>query len=222
MSEDDSDSTPQGDGAGQPTRRAPLRPKAQATVERILDATAALLDEAGLGVTTNRIAAAAGINVATLYQYFPNKEAVFVAVLHRHLAWRLERVSALLSGLGRNSDWRGQVQTLIGTMVARRDSEPGIRSLRLAMRASPELRDEHHAATLEVARVVADELRRGTDLGEAEAHAVALCAMESLVAVLDLREAGVVEQPELIERQAHELVTGFLAHYLDGPSASAG
>lgn len=36
--------------------------------------------------TTNRIAERAGVSIGTLYQYFPSKEAVAVALLERHIA----------------------------------------------------------------------------------------------------------------------------------------
>jgi AcrR family transcriptional regulator len=47
------------------------------TVRRILDAAAEILEERGYeGVSTNRIAAAAEISPGSLYQYFPNKDAI--------------------------------------------------------------------------------------------------------------------------------------------------
>ncbi|MEO3783794.1 TetR/AcrR family transcriptional regulator [Actinocorallia sp. B10E7] len=62
-------------------------------VERILDAATRVLSERGYdGASTNRIAATAGISNGSLYQYFPNKDAIVVAVLDRfadHLAERL-------------------------------------------------------------------------------------------------------------------------------------
>ena len=55
-------------------RRRPTARRARRTVGRILDATAALLDEVGFdAITTNLIAERAGVNVASLYKYFPNK-----------------------------------------------------------------------------------------------------------------------------------------------------
>ena len=46
-------------------------------VERILAATRSVLVERGYeGASTNRIAAVAGISPGSLYQYFPDKDAV--------------------------------------------------------------------------------------------------------------------------------------------------
>jgi AcrR family transcriptional regulator len=54
-------------------------------VATILQATARVLVREGYeGANTNRIASAAGISVGSLYQYFPNKEALVAALIERH------------------------------------------------------------------------------------------------------------------------------------------
>lgn len=55
-------------------RKAPRQTRARQTVDFILDAAAYILAERGLdGFTTNHIAERAGVNISSLYQYFPNK-----------------------------------------------------------------------------------------------------------------------------------------------------
>lgn len=54
-------------------------------VETLLDATARVLTREGYDrASTNRIAATAGVSVGSLYQYFPNKEALVAALVARH------------------------------------------------------------------------------------------------------------------------------------------
>ena len=54
-------------------------------VETLLDATARVLTREGYDrASTNRIAAVAGVSVGSLYQYFPNKEALVAALVARH------------------------------------------------------------------------------------------------------------------------------------------
>jgi AcrR family transcriptional regulator len=56
------------------------------TVEQLLTAAAQVFETLGYaGGTTNRIAERAGVSVGTLYQYFPSKEAVAVALLEGHI-----------------------------------------------------------------------------------------------------------------------------------------
>ena len=55
-------------------RKQPVQQRAKQRVERILDATAELLEGIGFdSITTNLIAERAGVDVASVYQYFPNK-----------------------------------------------------------------------------------------------------------------------------------------------------
>jgi AcrR family transcriptional regulator len=67
-------------------RKHPAQRRSRATVERILDSAARIFVERGYrGTTTNHIAADAGVSVGSLYQYFPNKDAMLVALEERHL-----------------------------------------------------------------------------------------------------------------------------------------
>ncbi|MFI6871759.1 TetR/AcrR family transcriptional regulator [Nocardia sp. NPDC050406] len=60
---------------------------------RIVDAGEATLIAHGYdGASTNRIAAAAGISPGSLYQYFPNKDAIVSAVIERYTAQVAGRV----------------------------------------------------------------------------------------------------------------------------------
>ncbi len=68
-------------------RKAPRQARAKRTVGLILDAAAYILAEHGLAnFTTNSIAERAGVNIASLYQYFPNKAAILQALQVRHAA----------------------------------------------------------------------------------------------------------------------------------------
>jgi len=66
-------------------RKSASQKRSKATVETLLDATARVLTREGYDrASTNRIAATAGVSVGSLYQYFPNKEALVAALVARH------------------------------------------------------------------------------------------------------------------------------------------
>src|ERR1017187_3771063 len=66
-------------------RRDPAQERSRQTVDAIVEAAGRLLVEHGrLGVTTNAVAERAGVSIGSLYQYFPNKEAIFAALQERH------------------------------------------------------------------------------------------------------------------------------------------
>lgn len=74
------------DGKGLKARKQPRQARSQATVEAIFDATIQVLRAEGLQrLTTIRVAERAGVSVGSLYQYFPQKQALLFAVLQRHL-----------------------------------------------------------------------------------------------------------------------------------------
>ena len=67
-------------------RRSPKQERARETVEVIFEATARiLLREGRAALNTNYIAERAGISVGTLYEYFPNKVAILVAMARREI-----------------------------------------------------------------------------------------------------------------------------------------
>ncbi len=67
-------------------RKTPQQSRSVATVEAIHDATVqVLLKDGAEGLTTVHVARRAGVSVGTLYQYFPNKQALLFAVLERHM-----------------------------------------------------------------------------------------------------------------------------------------
>lgn len=77
-------------------RREPKQQRGKERVEKILDAAAAVFDEVGYeAATTHQIAAKAGTAIGSLYQFFPDKAAIFHAMELRHV----ERVKALWSGI---------------------------------------------------------------------------------------------------------------------------
>ena len=72
--------------------RAPRQKRSQQTADVIVEAAARVFAEMGLErSTTNRIAEVAGVSVGSLYQYFPDKHALFTAIFLRESA-RLEAV----------------------------------------------------------------------------------------------------------------------------------
>ncbi len=71
---------------GLEARKQPRQARSQATVDAIFEATIQVLLAEGLPrLTTIRVAERAGVSVGTLYQYFPQKQALLFAVLQRHL-----------------------------------------------------------------------------------------------------------------------------------------
>ena len=66
-------------------RKSASQERSRLTVNTIGEATARVLMKEGYDrASTNKIAAVAGVSIGSLYQYFPNKEALVAAVSERH------------------------------------------------------------------------------------------------------------------------------------------
>lgn len=82
-------------------RKRPKQERSQATVEAILTATTHILTEDGYNqLTTNRVAERAGVSIGSLYQYFPNKEALIFALAEHHANEMMQLAQHHLEGLG--------------------------------------------------------------------------------------------------------------------------
>lgn len=65
-------------------RKKPTQARAAATVEAIVEAAAQILQKDGEeALTTAKIADRAGVSIGSVYQYFPNKDAVLLAVIRK-------------------------------------------------------------------------------------------------------------------------------------------
>ncbi|TWG95373.1 TetR family transcriptional regulator [Nocardioides sp. J9] len=91
---------PSGAAVGPSRRRLPTQARSRERVERILDAAAELVVADGVeGLTTRSIAERAGLPVASLYQYFSDKEAVLLALCERDMAEMDDQVATDLAAL---------------------------------------------------------------------------------------------------------------------------
>jgi AcrR family transcriptional regulator len=78
-------------------RKSPRQSRSTETVAVIIEATARILEMEGHGgFSTNAVASKAGVSIGTLYQYFPNKDALLGALLARETALLLLRAEAAL------------------------------------------------------------------------------------------------------------------------------
>ena len=68
------------------SRREPKQQRSRQTVDFVLEAVQLVVKRHGTrAITTNRIAEAAGVSIGSLYQYFPDKRAIFTALHDRHV-----------------------------------------------------------------------------------------------------------------------------------------
>jgi AcrR family transcriptional regulator len=200
-------------------RRAPLQSRGQATFDHILDATSQLLAEFGFeGVNTNTIAKAAGVNIATLYQYFPNKRAVLLALFQRQAQRRLSVAQSLLAGIGRSADWPARIDAFVDGMARLRAELPGTAALMQAMRVDPELREYNLRVGDAASAALAEELIAAGKLSREDARIVARCMLEVNAALIDVWQQAFGGRNARLLGELKQLHTRYLAAYLPDPA----
>lgn len=117
--------------------RQPRQGRAQQTVARILDATGQLLAAKGYaGLNTNAVADLAGVNISTLYSYFPNKEALLTSLLEQFQEAYMREV---VEELQRNPDKNQRTANILDAQLSMLINRPWMSALFQAMNASPDL-----------------------------------------------------------------------------------
>lgn len=103
------------------TRRSPRQDRAIVKLELMFEAALRILESEDLGpLTTNRIAAVAGVSIGTLYQYFPDKDALLLALVKREVARTFERLETV-TDLARTVSPQDQVRAAVRIMLSALD-----------------------------------------------------------------------------------------------------
>jgi AcrR family transcriptional regulator len=107
-------------------RKVPRQGRSRTTVTAILDACACRLVRGGYaGLTTNHIAERAGVSIGTLYEYFPNREAIVAALAIRAFERQLVRMRAAL-GEARAMPTPDGIEYMLVTGIRQMASERGV------------------------------------------------------------------------------------------------
>jgi AcrR family transcriptional regulator len=135
-------------------RRVPTQARAHATIEAIFEATARIIERDGVAaLNTNVIAERAGLSIGTLYEYFPNKEAVLIAMARRRLA-QDERVIRQALHDAIDDPAAPLIRIAIRTLVALQRERPKVRRAIMAVHLASGLSSEHAKPVQEIAQLL--------------------------------------------------------------------
>jgi len=196
-------------------RKQPRQARSVETRARILDAAKSVFAEHGYAAgTTNRIAEAASMSVGSLYQYFPNKDAILVELVNAHVAEGMTALAGALANAGPISrpDHVGPaVRAVVSAMVGVHATDRALH--RVLFEESPrppsllaDLRRLEDSAVETVASVLVGAGLGGDD--PAFRARVTVVAIESLVHRLVASDAPV--DLEALTKETTELVNGYL------------
>ncbi|MBN9789782.1 MULTISPECIES: TetR/AcrR family transcriptional regulator [unclassified Pseudonocardia] len=194
-------------------RRRPRQVRAELTRERILTAAAHVFATYGYAAgTTNRIADEARCSIGSLYQYFPNKDAILAELLTRHL----DQGAATLPPGEEAGDQPLEelVRAMVRTAITNHRDDP--RLLRLFMEEAP--REGAVMTKIEVyqrdrLRRFRDFLVRHPDAGVEDTEAAAQIVTITLELVVHALSAAPDRVPA---RRLENELTAMISTYLKG------
>ena len=157
-------------------RRTPVQRRSIETVEAILEAAAQVFEREGYAAgTTNRIAERAGVSIGSLYQYFPNKDAVLVALTERHLQEGTAMLVPLLGALVDDPPpVHEAVDRVMHALLELHRHRPRLHRVLFEEAPRPgHLRHDLDAAANAATETVAEYLRRQPDVTVPDVHTAA-------------------------------------------------
>ena len=190
----------------------PQQRRSRVTIDAIFEAAIQVLIANGLeSVTTAQIAERAGVSVGTLYQYFPNKNALLAAVVQRHVGEVVDAtIQACRSAHGRRV--RDMCASMMSAFVDAKTRRPEVsRALYLpsaAVNADGIVRQE----SARFAEAVRQMLLTARDASFPQAHVVSRMLVGCIVAptrVVIEADGGRAEF-ETLKRHLTALTTGYL------------
>lgn len=194
-------------------RRQPQQQRGKERVEKILDAAAAVFDEVGYeAATTHLIAAKAGTAIGSLYQFFPDKAAIFNAMELRHA----ERVKEMWAKTNTPEIVQLPLRLMIRAVaqaVAELFVQPVSRVVFVQFFVSPQIfQSIDESMTQEAINFMASLLKqRNPALSDAQTHLLAEVCVHSSNAVMlaALRSSDPQHNQQLVQ-QIEDLLVSYL------------
>ncbi|MBE2251350.1 MAG: TetR family transcriptional regulator [Myxococcus sp.] len=194
-------------------RKEPSQRRSRELVDLIVKATTRVLLKHGYeGCTTNRVAEVAGVSIGSVYQYFPNKDALVVRVMERHQEKLLGVMTEHLASL-KDASLEEAVKTLVHAMLDAHRIEPKLhRVLREQVPRIGALKalHEQHSAYEPLVTAWLDAHREALPVADpAVATWVLIAAVDGVLGRVLVDRPGWLEQQQLA-RELERLIVAYL------------
>jgi AcrR family transcriptional regulator len=141
-------------------RHVPIQARSRDRLQRVMDSAETVLAHEGAGaLTTTRVAEVAGISVGSLYHYFPDKDAIVVALAVRY--W--SDFHDLANGVAESDEHElldDPGGAIIDALAAGFRAQPGFRALWYGGLRTETVRDATRSVRVEFARAIDRVLAR--------------------------------------------------------------
>ena len=192
-------------------RKQPFQARSETTVLAIHEASIQVLLSIGYRkLTTTRVAERAGVSVGTLYQYFPNRQALIRAVLERYLMEMSASIQADCQTLrGRSLDEiaRGLVDAMIAAKWRRLEVSRAMHEPLVEVGGAELVR----ASAARGASLVADLLRSCSEIGAVDVEPLAVFLVMACTSMLQAAFIEYAADKETIRMHMRAMVRGYLS-----------
>jgi AcrR family transcriptional regulator len=200
-------------------RKQPVQARSEATVLAIHEASIQVLLSVGYRkLTTTRIAERAGVSVGTLYQYFPNRQALIRAVLERYLAEvsaSIQTECQSLEGRSLNEIAIGMVDAMIAAKWRRLEVSRAMHEPLVEVGGAELVR----ASAAKGASLVADLLRSCPEIRDVEVEPLGVFLVMACTSMLQAAFIEYAADKEMIRTHMHAMVCGYLREMRAGGRA---
>ena len=196
-------------------RRKPTQARARATMDMIFEATARIIERDGIAaLNTNRIAERAGISIGSLYEYFPNKDAILIAMARQRLAEDERLVRQALTGPDADQNV-SLARRAIHALVALHEHRPKVRRAIMAVHLAHGFGSEHARPVQEIAELIVQRNTRllGDKTAAVLDHASLFVITRAVIGVIRaaFEERSLLPGTTSLEDELVRLVEAYLA-----------
>jgi len=186
-------------------RRRPTTPQGLLTVDAILIAAERILERSGPnGLTTNHVAELAGVSIGSLYQYFPNKEALVGALQDRYAEDTLSRVRAVID----DAPLDLLIVRIANAVLQAKQAQRPIHRWLIEWRSAAGGQERYRAQLDQLVVLIAELLAHRCQPEPATAAFVIVHAVEGIIEAVTSREIAEVQE---IARATAHMLTAYLA-----------
>lgn len=128
------------DPATNEVRRTPSQQRAHESVQAIVRAATEIIEAEGYeAYNTNTVAKRAGVSVALVYRYFPNKESILVALWEETQNVRARTVRHIIRQIPTVENWEEYARMIMVTLRKLRTDQPNLMMMRKIFPSVPQL-----------------------------------------------------------------------------------
>jgi AcrR family transcriptional regulator len=203
-------------------RRVPAQERSRKRLERILEAAALEFAEEGYeAATMEGIAARAETSIGSIYQFFPNKPAVFNALRRAYMEKLKVLFDVIMAEDTSALPWEDVLDAGIDAFAAFHETDPGFRAVWLGLYLPKDMVAEGEALNRQFADRVAVFVERfAKKMTPSERLLVATIIVETMTAMLIQAARRGPREGKALMQETKVMMRRYLAPYADDAKAA--